>query len=177
MPLRPTLSCYDQRLFERLSLVRRCTAYPDDVSVWFGRLSDIDRAAGTPSQSQVLVTSHNSPSLETNYYFSTQFYSTRDMSTTPEPSVFESLFQSALKEYEIQTEINLVRHPIAAQLDHCNTVESILEVLQGQARAFREFPRGDNEVVALLKQTVHILHKLSITIVLVESLDLVCLSC
>ncbi len=27
------------------------TAYPDDVSVWFGRLSDIDRAAGTPSKS------------------------------------------------------------------------------------------------------------------------------
>ena len=70
-PLRPTLSCYDQRLLERLSLFARCTAYLDDVSVWLGRLSDIDidRAASTPSQSQVLVTSHNSPPLGANYYF------------------------------------------------------------------------------------------------------------
>ncbi len=170
MPLRPTLSCYDRagvQLTQTMSLFGS-GGYRISISI-------------EPPVLRVKVKSSSLPTTlppsKPITTFSTRFCSTRDMSTTPEPSVFQSLFQSALKEYEIQTEVNLVRHPLAAQLDHCNTVESILEVLQGQGRAFREFPRGDNEVVALLKQTVHILHKLSITVVLVESLGLVCLSC
>ncbi len=98
------------------------------------------------------------------------------MATLHEFSVFESLFQSALEEYEVQTEINLVRHPLAAQLEPCNTVESITEVLQGQAQSFRELPEGD-KIVTLLKQTVQVLHKLSAGVVLVESLSLVCRKC
>ena len=96
------------------------------------------------------------------------------MATLHELSNFESLFQSALEEYEVQTEINLVRHPLAAQLEPCNTVESITEVLQGQAQSFRELPQGNNKLVTLLKQTVQILHKLSAGVVLIESLSLVC---
>jgi len=98
----------------------------------------------------------------------------RDMATISESSVFESIFQSALEEYEIQAEINLVRHPLAAQLEHCNTVESITELLRGQAQAFHELQGGDNKVMALLQQTVQVLHRLSATVIVVESLDLVC---
>ena len=101
----------------------------------------------------------------------------RYMATLHELSNFESLFQSALEEYEVQTEINLVRHPLAAQLESCNTVESITEVLQGQAQSFRELPEGNNKIVTLLKQTVQILHKLSAGVVLIESLSLVCRNC
>jgi hypothetical protein len=64
------------------------------------------------------------------------------MATLHELSVFESLFESALEEYEVQTEINLVRHPLTAQLEPCNTVESITEVLQGQVQSFRELPEA-----------------------------------
>jgi len=99
------------------------------------------------------------------------------MATLHELSVFESLFESALEEYEVQTEINLVRHPLTAQLEPCNTVESITEVLQGQAQPFRELPEGENTIVTLLKQTVRILHTLSAGVVLVESLSLVCRNC
>jgi hypothetical protein len=98
----------------------------------------------------------------------------RDMATISESSVFDSLFQSALEEYEIQAEINLVRHPLAAQLEHCNTVESITELLRGQAQAFHELRGGDNKVIALLQQTVQVLHGLFATVIVVESLDLVC---
>ena len=99
------------------------------------------------------------------------------MATLHEFSVFESLFQSALEEYEVQTEINIVRHPLAAQLEPCNTVESVTEVLQGQAQSFRELPEDGKKIVTLLKQTVQVLHKLSAGVVLIESLSLVCRNC
>jgi len=150
------------------------TAYPDDVSVWFGRLSDNDIRANIHAP---ITLPTLSPPRSQSTPLSTSFCFTSDMATLHEFSVFESLFQSALEEYEVQTEINLVRHPLAAQLEPCNTVESITEVLQGQAQSFRELPEGNNKIVTLLKQTVQILHKLSAGVVLVESLSLVCRNC
>jgi fungal STAND N-terminal Goodbye domain len=96
------------------------------------------------------------------------------MATLSESTFLESLFQSALEEYEKQTGIELARHPLAIQLERCNTVESITEVLQDQARAFREFRGDDNKILTLLKQAAQILHKLSATVVLGEAIGPVC---
>lgn len=101
------------------------------------------------------------------------FTSIRDMPTFSESSYFGSLFRSALDEYQNQTGINLLRHPLAVQLDRCNSVETINEVLEQQAWAFREFRGGNNKVMTLLKHAVHFLHKLSAAVVLGEHLGLV----
>jgi hypothetical protein len=61
------------------------------------------------------------------------------MAAISEPSMFQSLFQSALEEYEKQTGINLVEHSLALQLEHCNSVESITKLLHGQACTFLQF--------------------------------------
>jgi len=95
------------------------------------------------------------------------------MATQLESTVFESLLQSALAEYEKETGIPLVENPLMAQLNHCDSVETITQALQKRAQAFREF-RGDHEVITLLKRTVQALHKLSGTASLVESIGLVC---
>lgn len=97
------------------------------------------------------------------------------MATVSESSVFdfESLFQAAVEEYENQTGMYLLRHSLAIQLDRCNSLESITEVLQQQAHAFREFRGGNNKIITLLKQTVQILHKLSAHAALGEHIGLV----
>ena len=64
--------------------------------------------------------------------------STCDMSEPP-GSMLQSLFEAALHNYEEQTGMKLIDHPLARQLENCNSVESITEVLQEQARAFTEF--------------------------------------
>ncbi|KAH9986995.1 hypothetical protein BJV74DRAFT_508193 [Russula compacta] len=94
------------------------------------------------------------------------------MATLSQSSVFESLFQSALIEYENQTGINLLRHPIAVQLERCSSVESVTEVLQQQAQAFREFRGSNNRIATLLRHTVQIIHKLSAHVVRGEDIVL-----
>ncbi|KAH9965156.1 hypothetical protein BJV74DRAFT_799613 [Russula compacta] len=89
-----------------------------------------------------------------------------------ESSFFESLFQLALDEYENQTGINLLQHPLAIQLDRCNSVESITELFQQQAEAFREFREGNHKILTLLKRAVQVLYKLSASATLAEHIGL-----
>jgi hypothetical protein len=96
------------------------------------------------------------------------------MAIQPELLAFESLLESALADYQKETGINLVEHPLAIQLEHCDSVESITEALQERAQAFRKFRGGNHRVISLLKRTVQALHKLSGTTALVESIGLVC---
>ena len=45
------------------------------------------------------------------------------------------LFEAALNDYEEQTDITLEKHPLAEQLQHCYTAESVTAFLQNQVRA------------------------------------------
>ena len=93
--------------------------------------------------------------------------------TLSEPSAFESLFQSALHEYQIQTGVDLRRHPLALQLDLCISVQSVTEVLQQQAQAFRQFRGGNNKIMTLIHQAAQALYKLSTPVVHAEAIGLV----
>ena len=95
------------------------------------------------------------------------------MTTLEESSAFESLFQSALDEYENQTGIDLRRHPLALQLDGCDSVQSLTEVLQQQAQAFHEFRGGNNKIITLLKHAAQALYKLSTPVVHAQAIGLV----
>ncbi|KAH9983483.1 hypothetical protein BJV74DRAFT_618971 [Russula compacta] len=77
-------------------------------------------------------------------------------------SRFQDLFESALQHYEHQTGISLPDHPLAQQLQTCNSVESIIALLQQQANAFSEF-RGSDRILKSLKNLVSVLCKLSAT--------------
>ena len=80
-------------------------------------------------------------------------------------SMLQSLFDAALRDYEKQTDMKLIEHPLARQLENCNSVESITAVLQEQARAFTEFRREDDKVMKPLKRVVHVLHAISTNLV------------
>jgi hypothetical protein len=75
------------------------------------------------------------------------------MTDPPGPSHVRALFEAALQDYEKQTGITLAKHPLAGQLENCNSVESVTAILNEQARAFSEF-RGSDKVTKLLKNVV-----------------------
>lgn len=82
------------------------------------------------------------------------------------------LFDAALQDYEDQTSITLVEHPLACQLQNSDSADSITAVLDEQLQAFGKL-RGVNEVTKLLKNTVSILYKLSATTGLDQAVGLV----
>ena len=76
-------------------------------------------------------------------------------------SSFQELFNSALQDYENQTRISLVDHPLFNRLRSCNSIDSITTILQEHAQIFREFRGDDGKLVKSLKYTVNILYPLS----------------
>jgi hypothetical protein len=82
------------------------------------------------------------------------------MSDQSGPSQFEALFESALQDYEKQTGIPLDKHPLAEQLQNCQSVDSVTTLLQEQARAFNEF-RGSDKIMKSLKSVVSALSRVS----------------
>ena len=85
---------------------------------------------------------------------------------TQRSSVLQSLFETALDEFEKQTGTSLARHPLAVKLNACDTVESITDALQEQAQAFRNFRGDGGKVMKYFKGVVRVLHLLSTTGVL-----------
>ena len=70
------------------------------------------------------------------------------------------LFEAALQDYERKTGISLAEHPLAEQLQNCDSIESITTVLCGQTQAFSEF-RGVGKVLKPLKAVLSVLNKLT----------------
>jgi hypothetical protein len=80
----------------------------------------------------------------------------------------------ALREYEKRTGTKLEDHPLAKQLDACDSVESITSVIQEQARAFHEFQGDDGRAMKSLKGAVGVLYTLSTNDAFSEGISLVC---
>jgi hypothetical protein len=88
-------------------------------------------------------------------------------------STFQALFESALQDYEKQTGIPLANHPLAEQLQNCQSVESVAALLQEQIRAFSRF-RGSDKIFKSLTSVVSALSKVSATATLGQAIGLVC---
>jgi hypothetical protein len=86
---------------------------------------------------------------------------------------FQVLFESALQDYKSQTGIALAGHPLAEQLQDCDSVESVIAVLQDQAREFDEFRGDDVRITKSLRCIVSVLHTLSASTALREVIGLV----
>jgi hypothetical protein len=88
-------------------------------------------------------------------------------------SSFQDLFNAALQDYENQTETKLIEHPFAKQLEECDSVDSIVAILQEQAQTFRKFRGDDGKITKSLKSSVDVLYTLSNSTVLGEGIGLV----
>jgi hypothetical protein len=87
------------------------------------------------------------------------------MSQTPATAAassrFQAIFQAALKSYRKQTKEDLLVHPLASQLQSCESTASILAILQDQVRDFDECRSGDERWTKLLGPTVNVLSAFS----------------
>jgi len=105
-------------------------------------------------------------------YSHNYFFPIPDMSPSPSES-FQLLFEAALQDYEKQTGMKLIDHPLARRLETCDSVYSITSILQEQAQAFRDFRGDDGKVMKSLKCAVHVLYTLSNSTALGEGIGLV----
>jgi hypothetical protein len=95
------------------------------------------------------------------------------MSDQSGSSSFQALFESALQDYEKQTGIALANHPLAEQLQSCQSADSVTAVLQEQARAFSNF-RGNDKIIKSLESAVSALSKVSATAAFGQAIGMVC---
>ena len=94
--------------------------------------------------------------------------------TSTSSSNFQVIFNNALKVYERRTQKDLLAHPLAAQLQECDSHSSILIVLQQQVHELNRFQSSDEKLTKWLDPTVKVLCILSDT--LGEGVTLVCLT-
>ena len=85
---------------------------------------------------------------------------------------FQLVFNNALKTYEKQTKSDLLAHPLAAQLQACQSPSSILVVLQQHVRGLNPSQIRDDRLTKWLDPTVNVLYAFSAT--LGEGVGLVC---
>jgi hypothetical protein len=89
------------------------------------------------------------------------------------PTRFRELFESALWAYQHTAVVTLAENQLAIKVQSlsCDTVESVIAVLQHQARTFSEF-RGSDRVMNAIKNIVSILTRFSDTASLRVTVDL-----
>ena len=96
--------------------------------------------------------------------------------THPTPassSNFQVLFNNAIKTYEKHTKNDLLSHPLAAELQACDTPSAILDVLHQQVQDLNQSRNAHHRLTRWLDPTVNVLYVLSGP--LGESVSLVCI--
>ncbi|KAF8263232.1 hypothetical protein EI94DRAFT_1741468 [Lactarius quietus] len=77
--------------------------------------------------------------------------------TVASASRFQAIFQAALKSYQRQTKKDLLAHPLASQLQSCDSTSAILAVFQDQVQEFDKSRSGDERLTKWLGPTVNVL--------------------
>ena len=95
------------------------------------------------------------------------------MSQPSSSSTFQALFDAALQDYKDKTGNTLTDHPVAKQLETCDSVNSITAILQEQARSCRELRENDRKLMKALNSSVNVLCAPSISSALNEAIGLV----
>ena len=77
---------------------------------------------------------------------------------------FQLILNNALKAYEKRTKIDLLAHPLAAELQDCNSPSGILAVLHRQVQGLDPSPSSDDRWTKWLNPTVNVLHTLALSL-------------
>ena len=111
-----------------------------------------------PTSPNLCITSYTLPSSQSI------------MSRSPAPTAassssrFQAIFQAALKSHQRQTKNDLLAHPLASQLQDCDSTNAIITILQDQVQQFDKSRSGDERLTKWLGPTVNVLNAFSATI-------------
>jgi hypothetical protein len=83
---------------------------------------------------------------------------------------FQKLLESALLRYEKKTGVTLSKHPLALQLQSCNSVEDFDKLLQDKAKDVKQSER----ITKTMRTIVSVLNPLSFLASLPDAVGLVC---
>src|SRR6266702_2626895 len=101
-------------------------------------------------------------------YASTQASSTSTMSQVPStatsPTDFETILRAALEAYKEQTKEDIASHPLAVQLQSCDSPGVILAVLRAQVQTFDQSQSTYEKLTKWLDPTVNVLYAFSTTL-------------
>ena len=89
---------------------------------------------------------------------------TSSTSSSSSSSNFQCILNTALEVYEKKTNNKLLTHPLAAQLQSCNSPAAILCVLQDLIQKFDQHRRKDERLANWLKPTVNVIYAFSATL-------------
>ena len=79
-------------------------------------------------------------------------------------SSFQSIFDASLQSYNNKTKNKLLDHPLATQLQSCDSPNAILSVLQDLIHQFDQRRASDERLNKLLNPTVNVLYTFSDTL-------------
>ncbi|KAH8983008.1 hypothetical protein EDB92DRAFT_2106421 [Lactarius akahatsu] len=86
------------------------------------------------------------------------------LATAISSTSFETIFTSALQAYKKRTKKDIASHPLAAELQTCDSPDAILSVLQAQVQVFDQSRSADDRLTKWLNPTVHVLYAFSATL-------------
>ena len=84
--------------------------------------------------------------------------------TSSSSNNFQLVINNALKAYEKRTKRDLLAHPLATQLQDCNSPADILAVLHQQVQGINQSRSSEDRWTNWLDPTVNILYTLSDTL-------------
>ena len=93
---------------------------------------------------------------------------------TTSPSTVQSIID-ALANYAKVTGIDLSASPFAAAIEHSNSPEDILELLQEREKTFKEYRNGNQKLISCLRPALKVIH--SFSGILGETVSLVSCAC
>jgi hypothetical protein len=107
-------------------------------------------------------THHHSPN--TNNLLACVVMSHSHPITATSSSNFQLIFNNALKAYEKRTRKDLLAHPLATELQTCNSPSAILAVLHRQVQGHDQSRSSDDRWTKWLDPTANVLYTLSETL-------------
>ena len=81
----------------------------------------------------------------------------QNRSTTASSSKFQLIINDALKVYHKRTKNDLLLHPLATELQNCESTADILTVLQQQVHGLDQSRSGDDRWTKWLDPTINVL--------------------
>ena len=75
---------------------------------------------------------------------------------------FKPMLDTALAKYKKKTGDDLLAHWLAAELQTCESVDAVLDILRDQAKAFER--SGDRRLMKWIDPLVHVVHTFSDTL-------------
>ena len=130
--------------------------------------TETDQRGNTGPYTHEVVPSALSPSPFLSSYFVRANHWLSFMShahaTGSSSSNFQLILNNALDKYKKRTKKDLLAHPLAAQLQSCNSPSAILAVLHQQLQGLDQSRRSDERWSRWLDPTVSVLYALSSTL-------------